>query len=155
MSTVPSSTAGRNELAGGIASKPILLVESAFQSAVLISRVFSELNLLDQLAISMDCESALVRLRQSGNSKPRLILVNRNMPRMSAQSFLKVVKEDEELRVVPVVVLADSYQAEEVATYYGLGSAGYMIRTDEYADVLEKMKAVCAYWTLSRSPVTY
>ncbi len=155
MNAVPSHTSGQGELAGGIAPKPILLVESVFQSAVLISRVFRELNLLDQLAISMDCESALVRLRQSGSSKPRLILLNRNMPRMSAQSFLKVIKEDEELCVVPVVVLADSYHAEDVATYYGLGTAGYMIQTNEYMDVLEKMKALCTYWTLSRSPAMY
>ncbi len=154
MSTVPDSTAGQGEWAGGIASKPILLVESVFQSVVLISRVFRELNLLDQLAISMDCESALVRLRQS-SSKPRLILLNRNMPRMSAQSFLKVIKEDDELCVVPVVVLADSYQAEDVATYYDLGTAGYMVRTNKYMDILEKMKALCTYWTLSRSPAMY
>lgn len=155
MSTATDSTVGQAELAGGITSKPILLIESVFQSAVLISRVFRELNLLDQLAISMDCESALVRLRQSGRGKPRLILLNRNMPRMSAQSFLKVVKEDRELCVVPVVVLAESHQAEDVATYYGLGTAGYMIQTGDYTDILEKMKALCAYWTLSRSPATY
>ncbi len=155
MNSATDRVVGQAEVAGGIAPKPILLVESVFQSAVLISRVFSELDLLDQLAISMDCESALVRLRQIGSGKPRLILLDRNMPRMSAQSFLKAIKHDRELCVVPVVVLADSYHAEDVATYYGLGSAGYMIQTGDYADVLEKMRALCAYWTLSRSPATY
>ncbi len=153
MNSLTESVVGQSEVAGGVASKPILLVESVFQSAVLMSRIFRDLNLLDHLVISMDCESALVRLRQS--SRPRLILLDRQMPRMSAESFLKVVKEDRELCLVPVVVLADSYDPEEVAAYYGLGSAGYMLKTGDYSDVLEKIRALCAYWKLSRSPARY
>jgi CheY-like chemotaxis protein len=153
--TGTDSALGQTKSAGRGTPKPILLVESVFQSAVLMSRVFRELNLLDQLAISMDCENALVRLRQPGGDKPRLILLDRNMPRMSAGSFLEVVKEDHELRMVPVVVLADSHDAEEVARYYGLGAAGYMVKAGDYTDVLDKMGALCAYWMLSRSPMMY
>ena len=103
----------------------------------------------------MDCENALVRLRQSGAGRPMLILLDSDMPRMSAASFLEVVKEDRELRIVPVVVLADSHDAGEVGRYYGLGAAGYMVKAGDYTDVLEKMRALCAYWMLSRSPVMY
>ena len=155
METVTDNMLGKPKSAGGAAPKPILLVEGVFHSAVLMSRVFRELNLLDQLAISMDCESALVRLRQSGTGKPRLILLDSDMPRMSAASFLEVVKEDRELRMVPVVVLADSHDAQEVGRYYGLGAAGYMVKAGDYTEVLEKMRALCAYWMLSQSPVMY
>lgn len=154
--TVTDNMLGKLKSAGGAAApKPVLLVESVFRSAVLMSRVFRELDLLDQLAISMDCENALVRLRQSGAGRPRLILLDSDMPRMSAASFLEVVKEDRELRIVPVVVLADSHDAGEVGRYYGLGAAGYMVKAGDYTDVLEKMRALCAYWMLSRSPVMY
>lgn len=153
--TVTDSALGRIKSAGGTALKPILLVESVFQSAVLMGRVFRELNLLDQLAISMDCESALARLRQSGGGKPRLILLDLDMPRMSAAGFLEVVKDDRELQMVPVVVLADSHDVEKVSRYYGLGAAGYMVKSGDYTDVLEKMRALCAYWTLSRSPIMH
>lgn len=155
VSAVTDSGLGQAELAGGIAVKPILLVEGVFSSAVLMGRVFRELDLLDQLAISMDCESALVRLRQSGSSKPRLILLDRQMSRMSAQSFLGIIKKDRELQVVPVVVLADSYDPDEVAEFYSLGAAGYMLKADDYSDLLEKMRALRAYWMLSRFPAVY
>jgi len=139
----------------GTEPKPILLVESVFQSAVLMSRIFRELNLLDQLAISMDCEGALVRLRQAKIARPRLILLDVRMPRMSARSFLEVIKSDSSLRMIPVVVLGDSDRAEDVARYYELGAASYMVQDGEYADVFDKMRALCNYWMLSRSPVTY
>lgn len=139
----------------GTEPKPILLVESVFQSAVLMGRIFRELNLLDQLVISMDCETALVRLRQPGVAKPRLILLDSRMPRMSASSFLEVVKSDSRLRMIPVVVLSDSDGAEGVSRYYELGAAGYMVHDGEYTDVLDKMRALCNYWMLSRSPAIY
>jgi CheY-like chemotaxis protein len=154
VNSVTDSELGQSEITGAMA-KPILLVESVFQSAVLMSRVFRELNLLDHLAISMDCEGALVRLRQGGRVKPRLILVNREMSRMSATSFLKVLKEDRQLRVIPVIILANSYEPDEVADYYSLGTAGCMITTGDFSDALEKMRALCAYWALSRSPVIH
>jgi len=139
----------------GTERKPILLVESVFESAVLMGRIFRELNLLDQLAISMDCEGALVRLRQASIARPRLILLDVRMPRMSAGSFLEVIKSDSVLRMIPVVVLGDSDRAEDVARYYELGAAGYIVHDGEYADVFDKVRALCNYWTLSRSPVTF
>lgn len=139
----------------GTEPKPILLVESVFQSAVLMSRIFRELNLLDQLAISMDCETALVRLRQADIAKPRLILLDSRMPRMSAASFLEVVKSDPRLQMIPIVVLSDADGAEGVNRYYELGAAGYMVHDGEYTDVFDKMRALCNYWMLSRSPAIY
>jgi CheY-like chemotaxis protein len=139
----------------GTEPKPILLVESVFQSAVLMGRIFRELNLLDQLAISMDCETALVRLRQPGVAKPRLILLDSRMPRMSAASFLEVVKSDSRLCMIPIVVLSNSDGTGGVSRYYELGAAGYMVHDGEYADILDKMRALCNYWMLSRSPIVY
>lgn len=155
MGTETDSTSSAVGLGQGTEPKPILLVESVFQSAVLMSRIFRGLNLLDQLAISMDCETALVRLRQADIPKPRLILLDSRMPRMSAASFLEVVKSDPKLQIIPIVVLSDANGAEGVSRYYELGAAGYMVHDGEYTDVFDKMRALCNYWILSRSPVTF
>jgi BarA-like signal transduction histidine kinase len=52
--------------------QPVLLVESDFRSAVTISRVFRELQLLDDLIIAADCENALVRLKQDQGARPAI-----------------------------------------------------------------------------------
>ena len=133
-------------------ARPILLVESNFHCSVVISRVFRDLQLLDSLIICVDCENALTRLHRSGRAKPSLILLDLDMPRMSAQSFLKAVKGDPRLQTVPVIILAETNDAEKVAECYGLGAAGYMVRPDDYAELHRRMTAVCSYWSLSRLP---
>ncbi len=136
----------------GSSAKPILLIESNFQYSVAISRAFRELQLLDDLVIAVDCENALTRLRHANGSRPHLILLDLEMPRMSAFSFLKAVKRDEGLQMIPIVALAATDSAEHVSECYGLGVAGYMVKPDSYASLLEKMTAVCGYWSLSRLP---
>ncbi len=140
---------GCNRVAG---RKPVLVVESDFRSAVMFGRVFREMGLLDDLVISVDCENALRRLHEADGALPGLILLDLKMPRMSALSFLKLLKEDAVFRMIPVVVLADSSEADDVAACYEQGAAGYLVKSDDYLDLVDKIKAMCAYWTLSRLP---
>lgn len=130
----------------------ILLIERSFQYCFGISRAFKELGLLDTLVISVDCENALMRLRQAGGRRPCLILLDLDMPQMSAMSFLEAVKRDENLRMVPVVVLAGTDTAEAVSRCYSLGAAGYMVKPVNYAELLDKITAFCSYWSLSHMP---
>lgn len=131
----------------------VLFVESDFRTAVTISRVFRELDLLDDLIIAVDCENALVRLNQGRATRPAMILLDLTMPRMSALSFLRLIKQDAELRPIPVVVLGESNRADDVSMCYGLGAAGYLVKSGDYSDLLAKIRAVCEYWALSRVPV--
>ena len=132
--------------------KPVLLVDSDFKSTVMITRIFRELQLLDDLAISVDCENALMRLNETGTVKPTMILLDLQMPRMSALSFLKLLKEDAKLLTIPVVVLAESDCPDDVSACYSLGAAGYLVKSSDYGELRAKLKSVCAYWTLSRLP---
>jgi len=135
--------------------KPVLLVESNFQHTVTISRIFRELELLDDLVISVDCENALMRLNQAGGERPGLILLDLRMPRMTALSFVKLLKEDSNFQMIPVVVLAESSPSEQVSACYGLGVAGYLVKSGDYGELRTKLKSVCDYWMLSRLPKAY
>lgn len=134
--------------------KPMLLVDSNFKSTVLISRIFRELDLLDDLVISVDCENALMRLNQANGTLPRMILLDLAMPRMSAVSFLRLLKDDARLQTIPVVILAESNRPEDVSACYHMGAAGYLIKPNDYGELRDKLKSICAYWALSRLPKT-
>lgn len=136
-------------------SKPILLVDSNFKSTVTISRIFRELAMLDDLVIAVDCENALMRLNQAERMQPRVVLLDLRMPRMSSMSFLKLLKEDTRFQTIPVIVLAESNDPNDVATCYHLGAAGYLVKPSDYDQLHAKLKSVCDYWTLSRLPRTY
>ena len=138
---------------GPCATRPVFLIESHFHYSVAISRAFRDLQLLDSLVICVDCENALARLHQAGNSRPSLILLDLDMPRMSALSFLKAIKGDEHLQMIPVIVLAGTNHVEDVAQCYNSGAAGYMVRPKDYAELHERMEAICRYWSLNQLPV--
>lgn len=135
-------------------SKPILLVDSSFKSTVTISRIFRELNMLDDLVVAVDCENALMHLNQGDRLRPMVILLDLRMPRMSAMSFLKLLKEDTRFQTIPVVILAESSDPDDVIACYNLGAAGYLIKPSDDDELQAKLKSVCDYWTLSRLPRT-
>lgn len=118
----------------------------------MFGRVFRDMGMLEDLVIAVDCENALRRLHEANGALPGLILLDTKMPRMSAMGFLKLLKEDPAFRMVPVVMLAETNDAEEVAACYDHGAAGYLVKSVDYRDVLDKMKAICDYWSLSCLP---
>ena len=130
-----------------------MLIEDDPECAAVISRTFGEVGSLGNLGVSTDCQSALSQLRKSGRNHPQLILLDLDMPQMSAFRFLEAIKADPTLRTIPVVVLSAHDNADDIATCYSLGVAGYLVKSDLSLDFVEKIRGVCGYWTLSRVPM--
>jgi two-component system, chemotaxis family, response regulator Rcp1 len=133
--------------------KKVLLIENDPKVATLIGHTLKEMGLLGNLEVSDDCRDALARLRQSGGGRPRLILLDIEMPDQSAFAFLEAAKMDPTLRVIPVVILAPDDGADVVAACYAAGAAGYLVKSDFGCDFAEKIRNACGYWALSRVPM--
>ncbi len=73
------------------------------------------------------------------------------MPIMNGIEFLKAVKDDEQLRRVPVVVLTTDEQQDKLNNF-NFGSAGYMAKSVDYWQFVEVMRSIDAYWTISEMP---
>ena len=61
----------------------------------------------------------------------------------------QVVKKDERLKRIPVVVLTTSKEEQDKADSFGLGIAGYMIKPVDYKQFVDVVKTIHLYWTLS------
>ncbi|MFZ0033631.1 MAG: response regulator, partial [Sedimentisphaerales bacterium] len=85
--------------------KSILLVEDDRVDAMTVKRALKDLNVTNPLAHTLNGEEALEYLTTESNRKPCIILLDLNMPRMNGIEFLKVIKADDKLRTIPVVVL--------------------------------------------------
>jgi CheY-like chemotaxis protein len=133
-------------------SKPILLVEDDDVDAMITQRALNELKVTNELVHTVDGEDALKYLRDDGNQKPCVILLDLNMPRMNGFEFLKIAKADASLRKIPVVVLTTSDADEGVVESFDLGVAGYIVKPVSYKQFVEAMRAVDMYWTLSELP---
>ena len=133
-------------------SKPILLVEDDSVDVMTVKRALKDLEVTGKLIPTGDGEEALAYLRDEGNAKPRVILLDLNMPRMNGTEFLKIVKADESLKKIPVIVLTTSNSEQDIAKSFELGAAGYMVKSVDYKKFMEIIKTIDLYWTLSKLP---
>ncbi|HEC04140.1 MAG TPA: response regulator [Phycisphaerales bacterium] len=134
-------------------SKPILLVEDDSVDIMTVKRAIRDLEIPGELVPASDGEEALAYLREDGNMKPRLILLDLNMPKMNGTEFLKIVKADDVLRKIPVIVLTTSNSEQDIARSFELGAAGYMVKSVDYKKFMEIIKTIDSYWSLSKLPV--
>ncbi|MFH1150959.1 MAG: response regulator [Actinomycetota bacterium] len=132
--------------------KPILLVEDDLVDRMTVERALKEIHVANRLDMVSDGQEALDFLRDPAREKPGIILLDLNMPRMSGIEFLQVIKQDDILKRIPVVVLTTSKDERDRVDSFNLGVAGYMIKPVDYMQFVEVVKAIDLYWTLSELP---
>jgi len=133
-------------------SKPVLLVEDDSVDAMTVKRAFKDLKVLNPLVLTTNGEEALRYLRNESNEKPCVTLLDLNMPKMNGIEFLKVVKADDVLKKIPVVVLTTSKEESDIVESFNLSVAGYIVKPVDYKKFVEAVRAIEVYWTLSELP---
>lgn len=129
-----------------------MLVEDDQVDAITTQRALKELEVANELVHRTDGEEALEYLRDEGNAKPCIILLDLNMPRMDGFEFLEAIKSNNSLKNIPVIILTTSDADDSVIKGFDLGAAGYILKPVDYGQFVESMRAVDGYWTLSRLP---
>lgn len=130
-------------------SRPILLAEDDSVDVMTVKRALKDLKITNQLVHTSNGEEALEYLRNKNNASPCLILLDLNMPKMNGIEFLKIVKADELLKKIPVVVLTTSKEEQDIVKSFKLSVAGYMVKTVDYKKFVEIVRTIDLYWTLS------
>jgi CheY-like chemotaxis protein len=132
--------------------KSILLVEDDNLDAMMVRRTFKDLKITNPLVHTLNGEEALEYLTDESNRKPCIILLDLNMPRMNGIEFLKIVKADDKLKRIPVVVLTTSREEQDKIESFKLSVAGYMLKSVDYKKFVEVVRTIKLYWTLSELP---
>ena len=133
-------------------SKPIMLIEDDDVDVMTVNRALRDSKVTNQLVSIGDGEEAIGYLRDESAAKPCIILLDLNMPKMDGAEFLKVVKADNALKKIPVVILTTSNSDRDVIETFELGAAGYMVKSVDYEKFVETIRAIDQYWTLSKLP---
>jgi len=129
----------------------ILLVEDDLADQKLIKASLRNQKIANDLRIVNSGEEALDFLYHRGNyakdtSRPELILLDLNMPGMGGKEFLKRIKDDENLKQLPVVILTTSDSEMDILDSYKLQASGYVykpVTLDEFKKVMERIEE---YW---------
>ncbi len=130
----------------------ILLAEDDPEDIYLIGEALEESKLNSQLAIVQNGEEMLDYLYHRGSyaqnppRRPNLILLDLNMPRKDGRDVLDEIKQDSDLRRIPIVVLTNSQAEEDILRSYDLGVSGYITKPVSFEGLLNAIKAVGVYW---------
>ncbi len=133
-------------------SKPILLVEDDNVDVMTVKRALKDLNIKKRLVNTANGEKALEYLKNNSNKKPCIILLDLNMPKMNGIEFLQIVKADDTLKKIPVIVLTTSSQEQDIVESFKFSVAGYIVKSVDYAEFTEAINTINLYWTLSKLP---
>lgn len=135
----------------------ILLVEDDEVDVMNVQRAFKKNKINDPLYIANNGLEALVMLRGNGNPpsippQQRIILLDLNMPKMNGIEFLRELRSDPELKVIPVIVLTTSNEDRDKVEAYNLNVAGYILKPVTFANFVAAVATLNNYWSLSEIP---
>ncbi len=128
------------------------MVEDDQVDAITVRRAFQYIGATDQIIHVAHGEAALAFLNSELNTKPDLILLDLNMPRMNGIEFLHALKYNPCLSKIPVIVLTTSKDHQDIMSSFSSSVAGYMTKSMEFDRFTQKIKSFADYWTLSRLP---
>ena len=132
--------------------KDILLVDDDKLDVMTVQRALKDIHVANPLRVAFDGVEALAYLGAEGTVLPALILLDINMPRMNGLELLAILKQDERLRPIPVIVLTTSPEERGKLETFQLGAAGYMVKPVDYLQFVEMMRTIDLYWTVSETP---
>ena len=112
----------------------ILLIDDSPSDVRLVREALAACAQPNRLTAVMDGGEALAWLRQPGPAtpRPRLILLDLNLPRMNGREVLADIKDDPALRHIPVIVFTSSQTDEEVARFRSEGDSHQAVHLRRY-----------------------
>lgn len=130
----------------------ILLVEDDDVDAMGVDRALKKMRLANPMVRARDGVEGLALLRSGEVSKPYIILLDLNMPRMGGLEFLEELRRDSELHKSIVFVLTTSKRDQEIAAAYEKNIAGYIVKTTLNEDFDQLLGFLDHYWRLVELP---
>ena len=128
----------------------ILLVEDNEGDIGLIEEVFEEAKIRNTLHIAEDGEEAILFLRGegkfSGSPRPDIILLDLNLPKKDGREVLREIKEDNNLKNIPVVVLTTSRAEKDILKSYDLHANAYVTKPLDFDQLIKVVKSIENFW---------
>jgi CheY-like chemotaxis protein len=135
----------------------VLLVEDDPGDVLMTQEAFADYKIANKLTVVTNGEDAIAYLRKDGRfagvPTPDLVLLDLNLPRRNGREVLRDIKEDPELRRVPVVVLTTSEADEDVVAAYDLHANAYVRKPVDFEQFVAAVRAIDDFFiTVVRLP---
>jgi CheY-like chemotaxis protein len=128
----------------------ILLVEDNQGDVGLIEEVLEEIKIRNKLHVAEDGEEAMLFLHREGKfssfPRPDIILLDLNSPKKDGREVLKEIKEDNNLRSIPIVVLTSSNSEKDIIRSYELHANAYITKPLDLDEFINVVKSIVNFW---------
>jgi len=128
----------------------ILLVEDSPDDILLTEEALRDAKFANELSSVMDGEAALEYLRGVGEfadrTPPDLIILDLNLPKKDGREVLREIKQDDSLKLIPVIVLSTSGAAEDILEAYGLHVNAYVQKPVDFDDFIRAVRSIEDFW---------
>lgn len=128
----------------------ILLVEDSPGDVRLTVEALRDAKVLNRMRVVDDGVEAMAYLRREGPyaqaPRPDLILLDLNLPKKDGREVLAEVKNDDDLKCIPVVVLTTSKAEEDILRSYDLHANCYVTKPIDLDQFITVIQAIEAFW---------
>jgi two-component system, chemotaxis family, response regulator Rcp1 len=128
----------------------ILLVEDSPADVIITREAFEEARLLNEIHVVEDGVQAMEFLRREGRyasaPRPDLILLDLNLPRKNGREVLAEIKNDPNLKSIPVIVLTTSSADEDILKAYDMHANCYVVKPVGFENFLKAVQSIRNFW---------
>ena len=138
--------------------KSILLAEDSEKDVELTLEALSTQNLANQVVVVRDGAEALDYLYCEGAHKerpkgnPAVVLLDLKMPKVNGLEVLRLIKGDEQLKSIPVVILTSSREESDLVEGYRLGVNSYVVKPVNFTEFIDAIRSLGVFWAIINEP---
>ncbi len=138
--------------------KKILLVEDNPNDVELTLEALSENNIANAVDLARDGEGALDYLNRKGSfssrsaGNPAVILLDLKLPKINGLEVLKAIRENDKLKMIPVVILTSSREESDLIEGYRLGVNAYVVKPVDFSEFVRAIRTLGLFWAIINEP---
>lgn len=142
--------------------RPILLVEDSPKDLELTLAALEKCQLANEIVVARDGEEALDYLYERNGFKgregggPAVVLLDLKLPKIDGLEVLEKVKNDPDLRHIPIVMLTSSREERDLVRSYELGVNAFVVKPVEFQEFFSAIQDLGVFWAiLNEAPPRY
>jgi chemotaxis family two-component system response regulator Rcp1 len=124
----------------------ILLVEDSVADVELTLEALADAKIANSVTVVRDGVEAMEHLRDHSSTRPDLVILDLNLPRMSGHEVLAAIRADEHLRRIPVAILTTSAAESDVVRTYDLGANCYLTKPVDVDQFVHVVQSIEDFW---------
>jgi CheY-like chemotaxis protein len=138
--------------------KRILFIDDSARDTEMALDALEQNNLANEVVALRDGAEALDYLFRRGpfsgrtTDQPAVILLDLKMPKVDGLEVLRQIRNDPQLKFLPVVVMTSSREEQDMVKSYQLGINAYVVKPVNFHEFMDAVKQIGAFWAILNEP---